>query len=50
MRLRIAEMAAEPTQEQQTRKANVRLALILGGLALVFYLVMVFFKPLAGSL
>lgn len=49
MRWRTAEMAMKRNQDPIQRKANLRLALILGAFALVFYLAMVVFKPLMGS-
>lgn len=49
MQWRTADMAAKPSQDQLQRRANVRLALVLGGIAFVFYLIMVVFKPLMGS-
>ena len=41
-------MASEPGQDPRIRKANIRLAVALGLLALGFYLIMVVFKPLMG--
>ena len=49
MRWRTADMAVKRPQDQIQRKANLRLALILGAFALVFYLVMVVFKPMMGA-
>ena len=49
MQWRTADMAAKPSQDQLQRKANIRLALILGAFAFVFYLIMVVFKLLMGS-
>lgn len=41
--------AKSPADQQDRRKANKRLALVLGLIALAFYLLMVVFKPMTGS-
>lgn len=42
---RTAEAEDERAVDERKRKANIRLALILGGVALGFYLLMLFYRP-----
>ena len=48
--MRTADMPGEPTKSPDTRRrSNVRLALILGLVALGLYLYVLVFRPITGS-